>query len=81
MKTMHTAWRTAAASAILIAGTAGLAAADNATTTTPSGQPTQQQTGATTAPATHPTATAPKAQPVKKKERIRRAERGSKVKP
>jgi hypothetical protein len=76
---IHTAWLAAAASAIMIAG-AGIASADNATTTPQTTPATQQQTGATAAAAATPAA-APTSQPVKKKkERIRRAERGTKSK-
>jgi hypothetical protein len=76
---VHTVWLAAAASGIMIAGAAGIAAADNATTAPSSGQATQQQTGAAAAPASTPSAT-PTTQPAKKKERIRRAERGTKGK-
>jgi hypothetical protein len=76
---IHTAWLAAAASAIMIAGAAGIASADNATTTLPATPVSQQQTGAASAPAATPTA-APTSQPVKKKER-KRAERGTKNKP
>jgi hypothetical protein len=69
-----------AATVLLTAGTAGIASADNATSTPPSNDPTttQQQIGATTAAPVPATAAAPTTAPVtKKKERVRRAERGT----
>jgi hypothetical protein len=80
IQNIHAAVLAAAASAIMIAGAAGIAAGDGATNAPSAGTPTQQQTGATVAPATNEAA--PAAQPTqkKKKERIRRAERGTKMK-
>ena len=65
IQNIHVAWLAAAASAIVIAGTAGIASADNATTAPSTGQAVQQQTGTTAAPATQ--ATAPETKPVRKK--------------
>lgn len=78
IQSIHAAWLTAAASAILIAG-ASIASADNATTAPSTNPAAQQQAGAAAAPATSPAA-APAIKPAKKKER-KRAERGTKVKP
>jgi hypothetical protein len=81
MKTnMHAAWLAAAASAVMIAGAAGIASADNATTAPSTSPSVQQPTGAAAAPATSEAA-APTVKPAKKKERIRRAERGTKNQP
>jgi hypothetical protein len=78
IQNIHSAVLAAAASAIMIAGAAGIASADSATTTPATGTKTQQPTATTVSPATNEAA--PAAQPVKKKERIRRAERGTKNK-
>jgi len=68
----------AAASVIMTAGVAGIASADSVTNAPATGTATQQQTGASAAPSTNDAA--PAVQPRKKKERIRRAERGTKNK-
>jgi hypothetical protein len=78
IQNIHSAVLAAAASAIMIAGAAGIAAADSATNAPPTGATTQQPAGATVTPATNEAAPAVQPTKQKKKERIRRAERGTK---
>jgi hypothetical protein len=80
IQNIQAAWLAAAASAIVIAGTAGIASADNATTTPATGQAVQQEAGATAAPSTP--AAAPATQPVTKKKRApgQKADKGTKRK-
>ena len=67
------------AAALLVAGTTGYAAADNATTTAPAQPQTQAPTGTVvTAPSSTAQAAAPITAP-KKSQRARRAERGTKI--
>jgi hypothetical protein len=75
---IHSAVLAAAASAIMITGTAGIASADSATNAPSTGATTQQPTGTTVAPAINEAAPAVQPTKAKKKERIRRAERGTK---
>ena len=78
IQNIHTAMLAAAASAIMMAGAANVASADSATNAPATGTTTQQPTATTVSPSNNEAA--PAAQPVKKKERIRRAERGTKSK-
>jgi hypothetical protein len=78
IQNIQTAMLAAAASVIMTAGVAGIASADSATNAPAPGTARQQQTGATGGASTNEAA--PAVQPTKKKERIRRAERGTKNK-
>jgi hypothetical protein len=78
IQNIHAAVLSAAASAIMIAGVAGFALADSTTSAPSANATTQQPTATTVAPSGNQAA--PAAQPTqkKKKERTRRAERGTK---
>jgi hypothetical protein len=79
IQNIHAAWLAAAASAIVIAGTAGIASADTTTTAPATGQAVQQEAGATAAPSTP--AAAPSTQPAKKKRAPgQKADKGTKRK-